>query len=254
MKRIAVLLTLSITAGCAPSEEGADTATLRMGLEVAAPIAFADTCGNTLDSARIVVREVELDSSSEDDDLADEAEDAEDVEIGPYLIELVGTDFNGMLQQAFLEAQVPVGTYDELEFEVHKLEGDDARDAEAAGADPSGLGAMMEAGLSISVTGTNATSGAFTFSSDLNEEQEREVQIVVGDAVDGIDNINLSIDPSGWLVAEGGGCLDPNDANNESEIEENIKLSIDVEEDDDEDGIEDSEDLDDGDELDGSGD
>ena len=252
MKRIALFSTLTLTAACAPSEDGANTATLRMGLEVTAPAAFADTCGNTLDSARIVIREVELDSASEDDDLADDAEEAEDVEIGPYLIDLTGADFNGMLQQAFLEAAVPVGTYDELEFEVHKLEGDDARDAQAAGADPAGLGAMMDAGFSISITGTNATSGAFAFSSDLNEEQEREVQIVVGDAVDGIDNVNLSIDPSGWLVATGGGCLDPNDASNESEIEENIKLSIDVEEDDDEDGIEDSEDTEDGDELEGS--
>lgn len=248
MRRIAALAILSVVAACAPADD-AKTGTLRVGLEVAAVTAFApDACGNTLGSARVVLREIELDLAGADD--LEEGDEAEDVEVGPYLIDLAGADFNGTLQQGFLEAQVPAGTYEEVEFEVHKLDGDDARDAEASAGDPNGLGEMMAAGLSISVEGVNATSGAFTFASDLNEEQEREVPVVIGDAGDGIDNINLSIDPNGWFVAEGGGCLDPSDAANESEIEENIKLSIDVEEDDDEDGIEDSEDPEDGDEVD----
>lgn len=246
MKRIAAVATLSLVAACAPADD-AKTGTLRVGLEVAAASAFAaDACGNTLSSARIVIREIELDIDGADD--VEEGDEAEDIEIGPYLIDLTGADFNGTLQQGFLEAQVPPGTYEEVEFEVHKLEGDDARDAEASAADP-GLGEMMAAGLSISVVGVSTTDGAFTFESDLNEEQEREVEIIIGDAGDGIDNINLSIDPNGWFVAAGGGCLNPTDAANETEIEENIKLSIDVEEDDDEDGIEDSEDLEDGDDV-----
>ena len=134
LKRIAIILTLPLVAACAPAKDDAQTSTLRVGVEVAAPVAFAaDGCGNTLQSARIVLREIELDADSDDDADVD-SDEAEGVELGPYLIDLAGADFNGMLQQAFIEAEVPVGIYDELEFEVHKLEGDDARDAQASSA------------------------------------------------------------------------------------------------------------------------
>ena len=104
--------------------------------------------------------------------------------------------------------------------------------------------------MPISVAGVDSSAGTFTFGSDLNETQEREIQVVIGDAGDGIDNINLSIDPNGWFVAAAGGCLDPMNAINQSEIEDNIEQSIGFEEDDDEDGIEDCVDTEDGDEVD----
>lgn len=229
-------------AGCGGGND-TETGTVSLALQVAAPPpAFAaDACGNELTSAQVVLREVELDRVSED-----ETEELEDIETGPYLIELTGTDFDGMIQQGFLSAQVPVGTYDEVEFDVHKLDDGDPADIAAAEADPDGLGQMLAADLSIRIAGTN-TNGAFTFESDLNEEQEHPVNVVVGDAISGIDGITLTIDPSGWFVDSLGGCLDPADAEDAPAIEEAIKSSIDVEEDDDADGVSDGEDEDDGD-------
>jgi hypothetical protein len=76
----------------------------------------------------------------------------------------------------------------------------------------------------------------FTFSSSLDEEQEREGTFTLGD---GNDNITLDIDPSRWFVGAGGTTLDPSSTANRSQIESNIKASIDVFDDDDRDGRDD---------------
>lgn len=212
--------------GCESKADGGGTP-IAVHLRVAAPAtAFADSCGNTLTSARIVIREFEMDQT-------EDADEALDLESGPFLIDLVTADFNGTFQQNLLLTEIPAGEYDEVEFEVHKLESSDEHDAVAAAGDPA-LDAMLQAGESISITGVNSTGGAFSFSSDLSETQEKALDptVVVGDSVTGIEGVTLSIDPNGWF-GSGAACLDPNDPANESLIEDAIKASIDLDEDDD---------------------
>ncbi len=191
--------------------------------------------------------ETEEEDGDEDDDSDGDGLEEYELELGPYLIELVGGDFNGAIQQNVLSADLPVGLYDEIEFEVHTLDEDDPEDAAAAAADAT-LADLMSAGLSVRIAGTMSNGNSFVFESSLNEEQEKEIQLVIGDTATGVDGITLTIDPTVWFADGLGGCLDPSDDQNQSEIEENIKASIDLEEDDDGDGESDDVDTDDGDE------
>lgn len=239
IRRLSLALSLPFVAAC-----GGDASTDRVPVQVSlqamsAPAAFADACGNTVSSARLVLHEIELDRDI-DDDLEADPGDNEDVEVGPFLIDLAGADFNGTIQEGILQANVPAGTYEEVEFDIAPLT-DDPADLAAAEADPAGLGEMMDAGLSIRITGTGS-SGDFTFESDLSEGQEHPVLVTIGDSPTGVDNILLRIDSSTWFISEAdGSCLDPQDPADHDAIEESIEGSIDIDEDDDLDGTPDDE-------------
>jgi hypothetical protein len=211
------------------------TGVVRIALQVLGPdqsATAADVCGNTLDSAQLVIRDLKLQRA---EDTAEEL----DVEVGPYLIDLTSSDFNGTLQQGVIEAELPVGEYDEVRFKIHKLDDGDPQDVAAADADP-GLAQMMDLDLSIALAGALGDATDFSFESSVDERQDVPASISVGDSVTGIDGITLTIDPATWFLREGGGCLDPTVEEDHGEIEQNLKDSIKVEEDDDADGLEDS--------------
>lgn len=120
---------------------------------------------------------------------------------------------------------VPPGLYEELEIKVAKLPDDHPSDM---------------AGLSIRIRGNvieDGSSAPFTFTSDLDEEQETELEppLVVTAGMGGLA-IALVLDTSEWFRDQEGDFLDPRDPANGSQIEENIKNSIDAFEDEDEDG------------------
>lgn len=231
---VASLLVVFVGACNRPESTNTGNGVVSVSLHVldATPTALraADACGNTLDSAQIVIRNLDLELSGEGED---------EQESGPYLIDLAGADLTGSLQTDFAEIEIPRGTYDQLKFKIHKLEADDPDDEAAAGANPA-LAELLDAGQSVRIEGTNSDAGAFTFESDLNEEVEREAGVVVGDSASGIDGLTLTIDPSGWF-GTAGDCVDPTSEESESAIEENIKTSIDGAEDDDRDGEDDAE-------------
>lgn len=211
---------------------------------------------NTLviEAVQMVVREIEL--KREDDDacddgvvgsgsgddgasLSDDDDGCEEFEIGPILFDLpLGP---GVEQQIAVE--VPAGVYDELEFEIHKPEDDgDAADREFLNQHPDFRD------ISIRATGTfNGTQ--FTFTSDLNEEQER--RLVPPLTLEGTETVNLTffVDVRTWFRGTGDLLFDPATANkggvNENLAEENIKESIGIFEDDDRDGEDDDDDEDD---------
>lgn len=239
MKWTAGLGVAALAAACSGGN-GGDTAPLAVHLKVSGPSSSfaADTCGNTLSSALMVIREFELDQT-------EDADEALDVERGPYLVDITAADFNGTIQQSLIQTSLPVGVYDEVEYEIHKLDDSDPDDVAAANADPAGLGAMLSAGLSVKIAGMSSAGTQFVFESSLNETQEKAVNVVVGDAVSGIDGVTLTIDPQIWFRhPDTGACLDPLDAANHGTIEQNIKDSIDLDEDDDGDGIPDAIDSD----------
>jgi len=212
--------------------------------------AFGDTItsgGNTLiiDRVRIVLEEIELERQEVVDcDVEPEPAGCEDFEIGPIIIDV---PLGGGAQHQ-LEITIDPGTYDEIEFEIHKLEGSDSADAAFIALNPE------FDGISIKVEGTY-NGQAFTFTSDLGVEQEVQLNppMIIADSTTS-SNVTIKVDVATWFRDAAGALIDPDTGNkngtNESIVKENIKRSFKAFKDDDEDGEENDSDDDD-DDLDG---
>lgn len=187
-------------------------------------------------SVQLVLREIELNhvgGSACDTTLSD---DCEELEIGPILLDLplgAGADRQ-------FTVQIDTGSYDKIEFEIHKPES----------SDDAGFIALHPEfdGVSIKATGTwNGT--PFTYTSDLNVEQEYTISppLVVTETSGA--NVTLRVDLRSWFLNQAGdGLIDPMTANKggqlEGEVKSNIEASINAFEDDDHDGEDDSTDDD----------
>jgi hypothetical protein len=184
-----------------------------------------------LASAEIVLREVELKRSDVTDcDSQPDDDGCEEFATGPVLVALPLTQ--GAAQT--FELDIPAGTYSEIEFDIHKVSGDDPGDAAFRQAHPDFVD------ISIRVTGT-FNGQSFVYETDLNVEQElilNPALVVAESAV--ATNITVFVDIEGWFRGGSGNLLDPESANkggdNESVVNENIKNSFDAFEDDDRDG------------------
>jgi hypothetical protein len=179
--------------------------------------------------AQVVLREIEL--KRENDDLCDvgtsDDDGCEEFETGPMLVDL---PLNG-LAETVITIDADTGTYDEIDFEVHKTEG--SGDATFIAENPD------FDGLSIRVEGTwNGT--PFVYTSDLDVEQENELlpPLVITETTG--TNVTLRVDIATWFRNESGALVDPATGNlggqNESIIKENIKVSFHAFEDEDRDG------------------
>ena len=184
--------------------------------------------------AEIVLREIELkraEYESCDSDMSND--DCEEFEAGPVLLDM---PLNGDVEQ-LVSIEVPVGTYDELEFEIHKVSSDDPQDQ-----DFRNRYAYM-AGKSIRVEGTY-NGAAFVYETDLDVEQETELATPI-EVIDAstATNVTVMIDLSRWFVDGSGNLVDPGTANkggaNESLVKENIKQSMEAFEDENHDGHDD---------------
>ncbi len=188
-----------------------------------------------LDKVELVLRELELERVNDDacDDLPGQShDDCEELDLGPLLLDLpLGP---GAARQ--FTVAVDTGTFDEIEFEIHKPE-DDGNAAERA---------FLQAnpdfrGISIRASGT-FNGEPFVFTSDLSAEQELDLvpPLVITEAT-AID-VTLFVDVRSWF-RNGTALVDPRTANRggpaEGLVKENIKRSIEVFEDDDHDGHDD---------------
>ena len=194
--------------------------------------------GSTLTLTRVamVLRDVELEQEfGECEDLPDVIDDdCQEFETGPFLLEL---PMDQTVQTAFAISDVPLGTYDELEFKVHKPE-------DAVDGDTSFLTNNPDfVDVSIRVEG-DFDGTPFVYETDLNAEQEALLSppLVVTDGAS--VNVTFSVDVETWFRALDGSLIDPATANkgelNEGIVEDNIIASIDIFEDDDRDGDDDS--------------
>lgn len=212
-----------------------------------------------IDTAQLVIREIELErvegsvTCPDDDDhdghddgqsaqgaqrIAhasddDEDDDCDEVHIGPYLLDLpLGA---GAARQFMVE--VPAGTYDEVDFKVHKPGDSDA----------SFLAAHPEfRGRSVRVVGTwNGT--PFVYTGDASSEQEAALVPPLTMAEGAGTELTLFVDLSTWFRVNGS-LVDPALANEggqwEEAVERSIKASIQAFEDRDHDGCDDNDDDD----------
>jgi hypothetical protein len=189
--------------------------------------AGADTL--IITNAWLVLREIELKRvEATDCDVEPEPEGCEEIEVGPVLVDLPLT---GGAQQAF-EVELPAGTYERIDFEIHKV-GDDPADLAFLAQHPT-----FE-DISIRVEGS-FNGSAFTFETDVNDEQEIELVPPLSLAEGGNTNVTIFVDLDGWFRTAAGALVDPDSANkggpNESLVTENIKQSLDAFEDSEGDG------------------
>lgn len=177
-------------------------------------------------SAKLLVREIEFESDLEDDNVP---EDSLDFETGPLVINL---NLDGSVTTVAVNDVEP-GTYDEIEFDVHKPE-----DNETPPDPDFKIGTSGDERFSVIVEGIYDVQ-EFLYRSNENMEQEHELAepLVLEEGSD--INVTLSVDLSTWFVDELGNNLDPTIEDNRDAIDESIKRSFEAFEDDDEDGNDD---------------
>jgi hypothetical protein len=215
---------------------------------------YSDDAGNalTIESVEIILREIEFERADadeaclngDDDGDGSDDDDCEEVEQGPILVDL---PLDSNQPTVALEATLPEGLWKEVEFDVHKLERDD--DDDAAFLDETGF----PEGVSIRVTGTWTPAGgdaqAFTYVSDLNEEQEIEFDTPIEVTAEEAKNVTFEVDVDRWFRTSDGTLVNPAEGNDDGRyedlIEENIENSIEGFEDDDRDGDDDDDEDDD---------
>jgi hypothetical protein len=157
--------------------------------------------------------------------------DCEELRVGPTLVDVpvaAGA-------QHTVSVNLDAGTFEKVEFEVHKAQ-DDSADAAFLAANPT------FAGVSILVQGT-WNGAAFTFTSDLDAKQEIELSPPLTVTQSGPTDLTLFFDVSSWFTASGGTLIDPGSAvkgqPNEGIVKDNITRSLRAFRDNDEDGAED---------------
>jgi len=189
-----------------------------------------------LDTVQLVMRELEF--KRERDDACDATDGAgrdacEEVSAGPLLLDLplgVGTEH-------MITVAVDTGTFDELEFELHKPEDNgNARDRDFLAAHPAFRG------VSIRVVGS-FNGQPFTYVSDLNAEQEVEFSPPLVVSESGNLDVTLMVDLATWFRASDGSLLAPTLALAgqafENTVRDNIRRSFRAFEDRDHDGNDD---------------
>src|SRR5216683_457052 len=202
---------------------------------------------NTLviSSVEVVLRKVELEradaaepagcamtsgiTASEDGECG---EQNDELEAGPVLVDLP----LGGIERTFT-ADVPAGSFEALEFQIHKLSGDgDVADQDFLKAHPD------FAGISIRVKGT--FDGAdFTYTSDLDVEQELKFEPPVVVEAGKPASVTIKVDLDGWFRNGVGTLVNPataaTGAENENLVHDNIVRSFHAFQDNDEDGMDD---------------
>jgi hypothetical protein len=247
MKRIALTLVAALlVAACsdstAPGQPGTVSLSFTTGSAGPAPAApglflsaaaidLTDGSSNTLtlDRVEVVLREIELQRVEVVDcDVEPEPDGCEKFEAGPLVLDLV---LDGQVEQKFA---IPVdpGMYDEIEFEIHKVTGDDPAAFLSAHSD------LMD--KSIRVQGS-FNGQPFTYENDLDVEQEFDFPTpLIVDETTSSANVTVLLDVDAWFRDGSGNLVNPQDGNkggqHESLIKENIKQSTEAFEDHDSDG------------------
>ena len=248
MKRTTLILTAAVlVAACSDSTSpaGEQGVSLSFGARAAGPTmapgallsVASDTLGDSqsneliLTSVEVVLREIELkrQSASVCDDLPGN-DDCEKFEAGPVLLDV---PLNG--ETATLISITPdPDTYDEIDFEIHKVSSDAPEDALFRSAHPD----MVD--KSIRVQGSY-NGQPFTYETDLDVEQEFDLApAIVVDSVGAATNVTIMLDVDQWFRDLAGNLVNPQSGNkggaNESLVKENIKQSVEAFEDHDSDG------------------
>ena len=149
-------------------------------------------------------------------------EDSVNFKAAPFILEL---DLTGAGQTVAV-AEVPFGTYNRLEFDVHRLENSSI----AGRTDTLQFSDFLKGEkYSVIIEGTYYTGGkdsAVTYRSKIDAKQKIDLDPVLTVTAESASvTTTLQISSAGWFVWNNQ-ILEPTDHNNEGRIDENIKASI----------------------------
>jgi len=184
-----------------------------------------------VNSVEIVLQEIELNRVGGAPCDGTSNDTCEELKAGPVLLDLP----LGLGASRQFVVTVDVGTFDKVEFKIHKPES--SNDAGFISQHPN------FDGVSIRMTGTyNGT--AFTYTSDLDVEQEADLVPPISVTEGAGANLTLFVDLTSWFLNQAAdGLIDPETANPggaaEGEVKSNIESSFHAFEDNDHDGHDD---------------
>jgi hypothetical protein len=239
MNRTILMAVVLLAAACGGSAKLSLSARGGSSLAAAAaprPNALTLSNGIVVNRVRVVISELKLETaasaavaatvaaSADADGGSAEADGEDEIEAGPFLLDLSGTALDGTVQKV-LDASLKPGSYREIRFKVHKV-------LAAESTDPA-LKAMSDAGASIIVDGT-IDGATYSFVSSLEAQQKSEGTFDL--AAD--SNLTLNVDETNWF-GSATARLDPRVEANRSQIENNIKSSFRAFRDNDHDGHDD---------------
>jgi hypothetical protein len=221
----------------------AGSASVIAAATVGTPETFTDA-SNTLviNQVQLVLREIELKRVEATAACGGSEHDGcEKLELGPLLLDLPLGGAGGAART--FSVAVAAGSYDEIEFEIHKPSNDDATDAAFVQAHPD------FAGVSVRVDGT-FNGQTFSYTSDLNAEEEIELSPPLVTTESAATDLTLFVDLDRWFRDGAGTLVDPATANvgltNEVLVENNIRGTLRAFEDENHDGTDDHGGADDG--------
>ena len=219
----AILLVFHLSCGDSPTSSVPTEGSIKVSIKSVtngAPVqVLSKTSGNvTITSARVVIERIRFDSSVNDTlDFRFRDPFVQDLIAGSDLFE-IGT------------VQVPFGSYKKSKIKIDDLGPED-------GAVYTQNPDLQDRSVRIEGFMNGDQNQTFVFTSDLDKDQEREFEPpLLLDENSPSTSVVLTINMDLWFVDENDNALNPSLENNKSAIENNIKNSIDVFEDKDDDG------------------
>lgn len=213
-------LTLALLLLCLQGCDTTETNTATVSLSLASGSSLQKISQDfQLTEVKILLKDIKLEKASEDDDLDkgmdDDDSDCENVRMDPMVVNL---NLNGMTTN-FVVSNLPAGTYDELEFEIHKPKGSEIPpDPEFKEGDDNSKR------YSVIVKGT-IDGIPFVYKSSKSAHQEIEFEPPLVIIENSKTNLTLVVDPYGWFY-EDNMFLDPTNPANSNDIDNNIKDSF----------------------------
>ena len=199
---------------------------------IGTPETFSDgTNSLVINKVELVLREIELHRAGAADCGTVVNDDCEELQIGPILLDVpLGTPGDARN----FSVQLAPGTYDQVEFEIHKASPSD--DVAFVQAHPE----LSDA--SVRVSGTYNGS-AFTYIGRFDVEMKFPLSPALVASETAASDLTLFVDLDRWFRDQAGSLVDPSTANsgqaNSGLVEQNIKTSLEAFEDDDHDGRDD---------------
>lgn len=219
LRRFCPLITIAIIAfiiqGCDSTEPNGSTLSLRFSTSNSSQKISNDTI--TLDSVKILIRDVKLKYETEYDEGNNHQSDNDEVsvKVGPFIVYL---NLDGTTT-IFAVNSIPEGTYNEVKFKIHKIEASEIPpDPEFREGDDNSLR------YSVIVKGIY-DGQPFVYKSRKSAHQKIILNTPIVIEPNTTTNLTIVVDPSTWFI-KGGGVLNPNDPENRNDIDNNIKDSF----------------------------
>lgn len=247
VRSAAILLGLTIAAGACSDAVGANAHSLSLsvtGKSASAPVASRTSAfGPSLDvvvssganslaitKAQVVLGRIEVEPGTTTATCSGtETDGCPELKLDPVLVDL---PLDGTTKTDF-GASIPAGTYRGVELKIRPVNSSDPGGAAFLAANPSFTN------VSVHVEGT-FNGQPFSYNSSVDAGIEMELSTPLTLTSGSGSNLTLFIDVSSWFKDSSGNAIDPTNSQNASTIENQIKQSFKVFEDDDRNGVPDS--------------